>query len=110
MGVFNPEGLESLVLWKEQYNIICIYLKCVFFKRLYRSFLREKQKIKKEYFRRLYSDYCSFKGIEQKQKSFPTIVINTGHLSVPDQLRQVFIRFFSYSKDDKKNKLNFKYI
>lgn len=60
--VVNPAGLHSLLKYRDEYNIIPIFLEVSALERLQRSIIREK-KIKVEYFRRMIADHNDFKDI-----------------------------------------------
>lgn len=70
IGIFNTDGLSSLANYQNNFEIICVYLKCRLIQRLIRSYHRE-QKMKTEYVRRAYMDYCNFKNIKDILKRFP---------------------------------------
>lgn len=70
IGVFNLNGINSLVKYNEDYQIICIYLECKWYRRLLRSIKREES-IKYEFIRRLYVDYRDFQDVELMLKRFP---------------------------------------
>ena len=63
IGVFNLNGISSLANHIQDYRIVCIYLTCGWYKRLWRSICREN-KISYEFLRRLYVDYINFKLID----------------------------------------------
>lgn len=69
IGVFNPEGLETLQRLRYDYWVIPIYIEERFDVRLWRSHDREG-KWKLEYFRRLITDYFDFKNIDRLLKKF----------------------------------------
>lgn len=114
VGVFNPEGLEHLILYKKDYDIFCIYLECNVFKRLKRSYEREHA-FKKEYLRRVYADYHSFKDIEKILiLSNNYGVIDTSNRSIQQTLDDMlflleYMNYINYSEDDKNFKIIFKY-
>lgn len=70
IGIFNIEGMSSLIKHQNHFEIICIYLKCGLIQRLVRSYEREN-KFKIEYLRRAYTDYYDFKNIKNILKHFP---------------------------------------
>ena len=70
IGVFNVDGMSSLANYQPDFEVICVYLKCGLIHRLIRSYDRER-KIKIEYIRRVYTDYCDFKNIKNTLKCFP---------------------------------------
>lgn len=59
VGVFNPQGLKSLDRFRNQYLIVPVYIKLSLLERLKRSYRREG-KLKKEYFRRAFTDFIDF--------------------------------------------------
>lgn len=65
IGVFDKQGLEALVKNKDNYDIILVYLKCSFFKRIFRYIKREK-KISREMFRRFAADQKDFFNMEKE--------------------------------------------
>ncbi len=65
IGVFNKQGLEALTRYKDNYSLVLIYLKCGFFKRLFRYIKREK-KISREMFRRFAADQKDFFNMEKE--------------------------------------------
>ena len=65
IGVFDKQGLEALVKNKDNYNIILVYLKCSFSKRIFRYIKREK-KISREMFRRFAADQKDFFIMEEE--------------------------------------------
>lgn len=64
IGVFNVEGLNSLLKSKYRYHIIPIYLEEKLSVRLRRSRDREGR-WRWEYFRRAWTDYIEFKGVKK---------------------------------------------
>lgn len=65
IGVFDKQGLEALTKYKDNYSLVLIYLKCGFFKRLFRYIKREK-KISREMFRRFAADQKDFFNMEKE--------------------------------------------
>lgn len=82
IGVFNKDGISSLIKHQDSFDIICVYLKCNLIERLIRSYHRE-HKIKIEYFRRAYTDYYDFKNIKNILKCFSNyLIFDTKHTSI----------------------------
>ena len=70
IGVFNLQGISSLLKFKEDYFIIPIYIDDSWITRLNRSFKREK-KITSEMFRRMITDHNDFKEYYKTIEKFP---------------------------------------
>ena len=62
IGIFNKSGIESLVKYRKQFNIILVYISCSLGKRLKRSYHREK-KWRLEFFRRAMADFWDFRDM-----------------------------------------------
>ena len=69
IGIFNIDGISSLAVHQDKYDIYCIYLKCNAYERIRRSTEREG-KFRLEYIRRAIADNHDFKGINNILKRF----------------------------------------
>ena len=69
IGVFNAQGLRSLLEYKKDYRIVIIYLEAGLKTRLQRSHDRE-HKWKLEFFRRAWVDHRDFENINSLVWSF----------------------------------------
>lgn len=69
IGIFNPDGLKSLLKYKSIYNIIPVYLDTPLRLRLDRSCRREKE-WKWEYLRRAITDHFDFRKINKLLNKF----------------------------------------
>ena len=103
VGIFNPDGMKSLIKCQKNFRIVCVYLKCGFLKRLIRSCQREHC-FKIEYLRRAYADHRSFKNINDVLCCFPhRFIFNTERQSLPLITNRVSLwikmrEFYSYNK------------
>ena len=70
VGIFNIDGISSLAAHADEFEIVCIYLKCSLYQRIKRSIEREG-KFKLEYLRRAHADYYDFKHINNILIRFP---------------------------------------
>lgn len=74
IGIFNAKGIRSLAKFKEEFNIIPVYLDDTLKVRLQRSFIRE-HKWKLEYLRRAFVDWKDFRDIQYWLQQFPQKLI-----------------------------------
>ena len=74
IGVFNIEGIYDLAMHQNEFEIICVYLKCNIYRRIHRSIEREG-KFKKEYIRRIFSDNEDFRHINDVLKRFSNFFV-----------------------------------
>ena len=63
IGIFNIDGINSLAMYQNKYDIFCIYLQCNLYNRIKRSIQREGC-FKIEYIRRILADNANFKQID----------------------------------------------
>lgn len=74
VGIFNINGISNLAMHQNEYEILCVYLKCNLYSRIKRSIEREGC-FKKEYIRRIFTDNSDFKDIKQILKCFSNYFI-----------------------------------
>lgn len=74
IGIFNVDGISSLAMYANEFEIICVYLKCSLYRRLKRSVDREGR-FKTEYLRRAKADYYDFKKIKEILMRFPNLFV-----------------------------------
>lgn len=95
IGVFNPEGIESLI--NSNYLVVPIYLSCPLGERIKRSFKREK-KFKFEYFRRAIVDSFDFIKIKKLLKNFEYfLVVDTEYHGVFKNSNRIIEQLKSWS-------------
>lgn len=100
IGVFNPEGLVSLLEYKDDYFIVPVYLNVGAGKRLVRS-IRREGKFKWEYLRRMKTDHNDFKGIRDLLNQFDMSITCKNDRSTEESLdyveRRLGIEFSKFS-------------
>lgn len=77
IGVFNFQGIERLIEFKDNYTIIPILLKDKWWIRLKRSIKRE-HKFSFEYIRRLWVDFIDFKRYKKSFYQYPDTFVIKG--------------------------------
>ena len=97
IGVFNVSGITNLIKYISDYNIICIYLKCPFYRRLLRSIQREN-KIKMEFFRRARVDKKDFKNINHILRHFSDFLIIDTNKKSPATINNSVVRKLKINK------------
>lgn len=100
IGVFNPEGLLSLIDYRDDYFIIPVYLNVNAGTRLIRSIRREGC-FKWEYIRRMRADRQSFRDIHYLLGQFDMAIICKNDKSIEESLdyveRRLGIKFPKFS-------------
>lgn len=86
--VVNPQGLESLLYFQDEYDIIPVYLEESFEVRLERSYAREN-KMKFEYIRRAIVDFFAFIGIKKLIRKFPRHIIFSRGSSITIEINSI---------------------
>ena len=86
--IVNPEGLNSLLFYKDKFEIIPIYLQESFEVRIERSCEREN-KLRLEYFRRAFVDFVNFVGIKKLIKQFDNYIIFPHGSSITIELHEI---------------------
>lgn len=88
VGVFNVQGLRSLVGYISDYRILVVYLELDWKARLKRSYERE-HKWKLEFFRRAWVDHRDFEGIQDLLWKFKDHIYLDGYYTLNMQLKRV---------------------
>ena len=88
IGVFNVQGLRSLLNYISDYKILVVYLETDLKTRLKRSYERE-HKWKLEFFRRAWVDRRDFEGIQDLLWKFKNHIYCDSYFTVNLQLKKV---------------------
>ena len=92
VGIFNINGISNLAMHQNEYEILCVYLKCNLYSRIKRSIEREGC-FKKEYIRRIFTDNSDFKDIKQILRRFSNyFIFDSNKTSAPKMIDYIIWR------------------